>query len=195
MEDPNYIPPYTIPNEPKFANWAWDQIKLHSLQPDLISPPGTSEAEIILLELWNSAPPITALNDRIHQVLFRPIPRWSGKCCKCLQPTTATPDQRMIFTCNSCEQKVKDFTRLIEQNILKAEAEKEAAHQEKKKSSKARAKERKQLKKIEQNHKTKEELFLIHPLLGDDPFYFEEDPYYLNKVKTNHLAALEMMDE
>ncbi len=193
MEPADYHPPEAFPYESRFSLWAHKLILELDLHPDESAPPGESEAEIILLNLWNADPPPEAINPQIDKVIFRaPQPIWTGICATCLK--LGILSRKNPFYCQHCVAEILKLSRRIADKKLLQEHQKAQEHKRAKESAKERRKVRKSAERLLAPHKSKEALVQIHPLLADDPFYFEDDPYIINKNKSNHMNAIEMVD-
>lgn len=193
MEPADYYPPEAFPYESRFSLWAHKLIIELDLHPDESMPPGSSEAEIILLNLWNGDPPPEAINPQIDKVIFRaPSNSWHGTCSTCLK--LGTLSRKNPFYCQNCVDELIKLSRRIAAKKLHQEHQKAQEHKKSKEAAKERRKVRKAAERLMAPHQSKEALVQIHPLLVEDPFYFEDDPYIINKNKSNHMAAIEMVD-
>ena len=194
---PDYIPPITRPSRPGFFLWAWDVIVSLDLHPDTTHPPGLSESEHILKQLWNLDHP----SNPVDICIFRPRinPTWPGVCNHCGKACVFEVDRP--FHCPECVRVLflETHERLRLYGITR-ETRKAQEHADKKKGAAARKKERKRLEKLHAPEKLRAETAKKHPLLldaGDDWYNIdlEDDPYVINKAKAQHNQALEMDDD
>ena len=191
MEAADYTPPHSVPWTPKFSNWAHPIIYALDLHPDPQSDPGSSYAEQVLLAMWGADNP----DVEIERVIFRqPAERWGGVCNHCGGNCEFTRERP--FHCPSCakilfidtQTELKEYGRAMV-------AEKARLHKIAKLAAKERRRVRKLGEKMKAAPKPRAVEYSKHPLLAEDPYYFEDDPYYLNKAREQHKMALEIEDE